>query len=128
MPTWNKYSRWITTFAYAGFIFYLSSRTWGGPPLFPNADKIIHALLYLILGGLVVWALRATTLRGRGAIFPLAATAAALYGITDEIHQMFVPGRNADPLDWIADAVGAILGAWIANHAARRIRKEREAG
>jgi VanZ family protein len=50
----------------------------------------------------------------------------ALYGLSDEIHQYFVPDRCADPLDWMADAVGAALGAVIYQRlfdASRKIRK-----
>jgi len=50
----------------------------------------------------------------------------ALYGLSDEIHQYFVPERSADPLDWVADAVGGALGAVIYQRlfdSARRIRK-----
>ena len=36
----------------------------------------------------------------------------ALYGLSDEIHQLFVPLRQGDPLDLVADSVGAALGAW----------------
>lgn len=38
----------------------------------------------------------------------------ALYGLSDEWHQMFVPGRFADPRDWIADLVGLVLGYAVA--------------
>ena len=34
----------------------------------------------------------------------------ALYGVTDEWHQLYVPGRVSDPADWIADVVGLVLG------------------
>ena len=30
----------------------------------------------------------------------------ALYGASDETHQLFVPGRSCDIADWIADCVG----------------------
>ena len=36
---------------------------------------------------------------------------ATLFGVTDEIHQYFVPGRQADVFDVVADAVGALAGA-----------------
>jgi VanZ family protein len=42
---------------------------------------------------------------GRRALY-VAATISLLYAITDEIHQSFVPGRDADPLDVLVDAVG----------------------
>ena len=37
----------------------------------------------------------------------------ALYGLSDEIHQYFVPERSADLLDWLADTVGAAVGTVI---------------
>ncbi|MFA7662800.1 MAG: epoxyqueuosine reductase QueH [Patescibacteria group bacterium] len=36
---------------------------------------------------------------------------ASLYGVTDEFHQSFVPGRSVDFFDWLADTIGAIMGA-----------------
>jgi len=42
----------------------------------------------------------------------LVVLAVTLYGILDEIHQYFVPGRSADVYDALADASGALLGAW----------------
>jgi VanZ family protein len=41
------------------------------------------------------------------------ACIASLYGATDEIHQLFVEGRNCNAWDWVADTVGAILGATL---------------
>lgn len=40
-----------------------------------------------------------------------AVACASLYGATDEIHQLFVPGRSADPADWLTDTCGALLGS-----------------
>ena len=47
---------------------------------------------------------------------------ATLYGVTDEFHQLFVPGRSADPYDVLADFVGASIGStlgWLASAAHR---------
>ena len=33
-----------------------------------------------------------------------------LYAGLDEIHQLFIPGRDCDILDWTADAIGALIG------------------
>jgi VanZ family protein len=55
-----------------------------------------------------------------------SAISTALYGLSDEIHQYFVPARSADPLDWLADVVGGVLGAVIYQRlfdATRKIRK-----
>lgn len=108
-----KIVRYIITFGYMGFIFYLSSRSWGGTQLFPHADKVIHICLYAVLGALCYWTLLATTLRGRAMLPHLAAAIATLYGVTDELHQLFVPGRSCDVLDLAADLAGAIIGSFI---------------
>ena len=41
--------------------------------------------------------------------FARAWAITAGYGITDEVHQWFVPGRFASVADWIADALGAAV-------------------
>lgn len=38
---------------------------------------------------------------------------ASLYGMFDELHQMLIPGRSGELLDWIADFVGVIIGILI---------------
>jgi VanZ family protein len=43
----------------------------------------------------------------RGALWGLVA--ASLFGITDEWHQSWVPGRSVEPEDWVADTLGAAL-------------------
>ena len=78
------------------------------------ADKVYHVLAYAVLGALVVAALtpddgRAGTRRAFAGFALVVA-----YGIGDEIHQAFVPGRTADPWDALADAVGAAIGATAA--------------
>ncbi len=36
----------------------------------------------------------------------------ALYGLSDEYHQSFVPGRTATLWDWLVDLLGALV-AWF---------------
>jgi VanZ family protein len=50
----------------------------------------------------------------------LAAVLCALYGVTDEIHQHFVPTRNMDALDMAANALGSAFGAFAAHRFASR--------
>jgi VanZ family protein len=45
--------------------------------------------------------------------------------LTDELHQSFVPGRSADPLDVLADCAGALLGIALW-HGAGRWRRWRQ--
>ena len=50
----------------------------------------------------------------------LATLIATVYGITDEWHQSYVPGRTSDPLDVVADFVGALLATLAARALMRR--------
>jgi VanZ family protein len=52
--------------------------------------------------------------------FFLIAAIASVYGITDEFHQSFVPGRDANIWDWLADTIGACIGAGLAVAAGKR--------
>jgi VanZ family protein len=45
---------------------------------------------------------------------------ASAFGASDEFHQAFVPGRTADVADWMADTLGAAIGALVATFALRR--------
>ncbi|HXV69116.1 MAG TPA: VanZ family protein [Nitrospira sp.] len=114
MATFFRY--WAPVCAYAGLIFYLSAQSHPDEDL-PSfidlfSDKVLHAAEYAVLGGLCYRAFRwGTTDAWRGRAVPLAILLAALYGVSDELHQWFVPFRDASWLDWLADAVGATIGA-----------------
>ena len=41
----------------------------------------------------------------------LAILTASVYGVTDEAHQFFVPFRESSWQDWLADTIGAVIGA-----------------
>jgi len=111
---WNtrRLSLWAPVALYMMFIFWLSSIS--RPPDLPSgiSDKAAHLLLYSGLGALLVRA-RAGGWR-RPVTIGIAAAAivmATLYGITDEVHQHFVPPREAEARDILADALGASLAA-----------------
>ena len=101
---------------YAAAIFVLSSlpAVTAAPGFGPSTDKLYHVLEFVILAALAVGAVgaRGSPWRTRAAIFGFAIAAA--YGVADEIHQMFVPTRNADPWDALADIAGAAAGAIVA--------------
>jgi VanZ family protein len=93
-----------------GLIFIISSFPGKKlPPLFPFSDKIFHLLEYALLGFLLRKAINLSDFR-----YPavLAIIIGILYGITDEIHQYFVPGRECDIFDLTFDAFGCILAQW----------------
>lgn len=70
-------------------------------------DKLVHACAYAVLGAALAWGRRssATTL-AHGWLLALGA----LYGLSDEWHQAFVPGRSPDPADLAADVAGLVVG------------------
>ena len=104
---------WLPPVLWALAIFAISSLP--GPALPPlpavNIDKLVHAAVYALLAALTARALLRTTRLGPVAVLLLASLAATAYGASDEFHQRFVAGRSSDPLDVLADAAGALLGA-----------------
>ncbi len=114
---------WGPVFLYAGLIFYLSSlpgvplpaglggETW--EQVDPN-KLILHIIEYSILGVLLLRAI----INSHTATYAERALAMAVilgfsYGVSDEIHQYFVPNRTASFLDLFADGIGTYLGAYI---------------
>jgi VanZ family protein len=70
-----------------------------------------HFFEYAVLGMLLFLAGRRTLAWRRAAL--LAIAVASAYGVTDEVHQIFTPGRTPDPADWATDTVGAAVGVAI---------------
>jgi VanZ family protein len=105
-----------------GGIWYLSSQSvLPRPPAFLAWDKLQHSLAWLVLTlSFALWFSRETWRNRRFFPFCVTVAAASVYGIVDEIHQYFVPGRFSSPLDWFADTLGAIAGAFLFRFAAAR--------
>jgi len=106
---------WLPVILYAGLIVFLSSLSSPGVDfitIFPGFDdKIIHAIEYAILAILCYRALLHTATADWMLYAPfLAIMASVMFGITDEIHQAFVPLRQADAWDVLADGIGASIG------------------
>ncbi len=108
-------TRWVALLSvsfYAGLIVALSSQsTLPLPESVLPLDKAAHLIEYGGLSALVYWAhvVQGAT---RRAAFWSALVLASLYGVSDEVHQYFVPGRSSEVLDWVADTCGAALAAW----------------
>ena len=98
--------------AYAGLIFWQSSHRLPDIGLsLPGFDKLLHSAAYALMGWLVCRALAGTRLKRPAArLYLLALVITVVYGLSDEWHQSFVPGRTADGWDLMADALGALLG------------------
>lgn len=127
---------WMLVFLWMGTIFYLSAQPAHqsaglsngitakiigvveeiAPKLAINQDtfnhlirKNAHFFAYLLLGILTLHAMRRSGVRGwKGAI--LALGICVLYAISDEVHQLFVPGRSGEVRDVLIDSAGALVG------------------
>ena len=82
------------------------------------SDKSGHSIGYALLAVVLLRAFARGRLSGVTWTAGLAAIAlATMYGVSDEFHQSFVPGRSPDRFDVVADCVGATIGvalSWLA--------------
>ena len=107
---------WVPVLLWAGLIFGLSSVPDLGTGLGTwdlVLRKIGHAAEYAVLAALLVRALEREV---------VAFLAGVGYAFTDELHQHFVPGRQAAARDVAIDAAGVVLGVFVA----RRVRSRLE--
>ena len=102
--------RFLPAILWMVLIFWLSASpdlrgASGFIDLRPPFDKVVHAASFGLLALFFYFA--------TGRAF-LSVLLASLYGVSDEIHQSFVPGRDADLFDWVADTLGATLAVSLA--------------
>ena len=123
MRTRSPALRWGAVIGWAACIFVASATprpiTPGWLDWLPYSDKWLHAGVYAVLCLLLCRAWNVATGLSR---LELAAVVigAALYGLTDEVHQIFVETRTFDVLDIAADAGGAGVAAAVWPWASRR--------
>ena len=121
----SRYLFLALAIAWAGVIFYLSSQpSIDTPSLFPGQDKLFHMVAFGVLGFFLMGGMKTTNsgYRTRQVWFVVALV--VLYGLLDEFHQYFVPGRDADIFDVLADAAGGLLGAWSMYYLARVLSRQ----
>lgn len=102
---------WLAVAAWMGLIFVLSSRPDLGhlddDSLDTGIYKLAHLFVYAVLGGLIAHALSGSGIQRHRW---WAIVVVALYAMSDEVHQAFVPGRSPSLLDVGLDAVGGFIG------------------
>ena len=99
---------WGPAVLYAALIFWLSSLSHvpTGPE---NSDKVFHFFEYFLFAALLWRALRSRHFQKRKIQRALVVLLiGAAYAASDEIHQLFVPGRTSSVFDWIADVAGIV--------------------
>jgi VanZ family protein len=109
------FNAWAPALSYMLLIWALSSiPTQFDFSRIPFRDKGVHFVEYGTLSVLLSHAARGTWRGLRPlSVFLLAVTFTTLWGIIDEIHQAFVPGRVSDVNDVLADALGALIGGSV---------------
>jgi VanZ family protein len=118
--------RWLPVLLWMAVIFCLSAQP--DLPHHPEAvvdvivKKLGHMAEYGILAALSLWALSGPSSTVPRSHFVSACALAALYAVSDELHQRFVPGRDPRPLDVGFDVAGAAL-ALFAMSTVRRARQ-----
>jgi len=111
---------WGPVLLVMGLIFFFSSLPDPGGPPGGISDKTAHVLIYAALGASLVRALAGGRIPAMTLTrILLAAALGTLYGVSDEIHQHFVPPRTPDILDVVADSIGAFVGAIVMTLVAR---------
>jgi len=84
-------------------------------------DKIIHAGIYLIATILIYLSIREYRPFDTGKIAWLTFAITLLYGLSDEIHQYFVPGRHSSIWDFVADTAGITIGILIVHVVRKKV-------
>ncbi|MBW2568970.1 MAG: VanZ family protein [Deltaproteobacteria bacterium] len=106
---------WFPIIIYCLIIFIQSS--YPSPettPDLPHFDKLLHFFAYAVLGALFLRAFKTTQFKNNiNIVIILSILASSFYGISDELHQYFVPFRNADIMDALADTIGSICGVYL---------------
>jgi len=90
-------------------------------------DKLQHFTAFAILAVTIgLWVTPAFWKRRPALSLSLIALIGSVYGIIDELHQHFVPGRYSSFWDWLADTLGAILGAAVVLLFMRTLKSEKQ--
>ncbi len=77
-------------------------------------DKLLHICEFGILGLLLARAFSSwLNTEKTGTLVTFAASTGVLWALLDEVHQMFVPGRDASIYDFLADTLGVIVAQVI---------------
>ena len=106
---------WLPLIVYCVLIYVQSSHP--SPeelPSFRFMDKLLHVAAYGVMGVLFYRAYQTLRIKNNPQILVwLSMASASVYGISDEIHQYFIPERNADLYDVAADIIGAVCGVYL---------------
>ena len=102
---------WGPPIVYMAVIFGFSSQSDPMPYVTQHVwDKLLHLTEYAGLAVLFARAVAGEGLTAASAVVAAIVLTSA-YGASDELHQAFVPHRDSDVRDWVADTLGSVVGA-----------------
>jgi VanZ family protein len=105
---------WLPVLVYMIAMFVGQSLPNAPEPPGPLTDKHEHFFFYGVLAVMVLRAFTNARWRRITAAAALGAIAfSAFYGVLNEVHQRFVPGRSYDVLDMIANTIGSVLAVGL---------------
>ena len=117
---------WGPVVLVTALIYWASSMSDPGAPPGGLSDKALHVLVYASLGASLIRALSgAVPSRMTLRLVLIAALIGTAYGVSDELHQSFVPHRTPEWLDLVADAGGSLAGAAVLATIARLFARSR---
>jgi VanZ family protein len=130
----------IFVFSTRGFSIELSLRLLGGTLRFFGLGlcpedlfyldrivrKLVHVMEFALLTSALYYTLRPSAKHGWHARSGLVSmVGSALYAASDELHQLYVPGRNGSVRDWFIDMAGVLLAISAAYLWARLFPQDR---
>jgi len=106
---------WVPVLIQMALIFYFSAQPAGSPALerFPTPPGIGHLGGYGLLALLLYRAFNESLFSWDFKAVGNTLLVGVLYAISDEAHQMFVPGRNPALFDVAIDTAGIILALLV---------------
>ncbi|MCG6912681.1 VanZ family protein [bacterium BMS3Abin03] len=124
----KKYLIYVPLIIYWLALFIATSIPAESLPATGVSDKIEHLSAYFILtiflSLVFLYQNRYSWLKKYFLI--LAFLVSSFYGSVDELHQLIVPGRQCDILDWTADAIGAFLGIMLIRYLLKKFKYKPE--
>ncbi len=108
--------RFVPMIFIMGTIFFLSHQPGDSLDMspFPGWDKIAHMSIYGILAGSIIYGMNPTfRLTNPYKVMVITICICLLYGISDEVHQSFIPFREQSLADVLADFCGGVCTCLI---------------
>jgi hypothetical protein len=105
----HKGVSWFITILIALFIFYMSSKSFPSGTIGPEWEikpMLYHFFIFSLLGLFLTISL---SKRDNRLLIVFSILLALSYGISDELHQFFVPNRECSIFDFLTDATGILF-------------------